>query len=120
MLDVVGRELDGVRFCHVGDLGCLLTDGQVKSIGPVDALLLPVGGHFALDVAKLDTLVEQLHPRVVVPMHFKTRYTPNLPIAPVDEFLRGKGNVKRLGAAAFAIGKGDLPAQREIWLLEMP
>lgn len=111
--------LDGVRFCHVGDLGCLLTDEQVKSIGAADVLLLPVGGFFTLDVAKLDKLVVQLNPRVVVPMHFKTRYTPNLPIATADEFLHGKSHVKRLGSAVFAIGKSDLPAQREIWLLEI-
>lgn len=111
--------LDGVRFCHVGDLGCLLTDDQIKSIGPVDVLLLPVGGFFTLDAGKLDKLVVQLNPRVVVPMHFKTRYTPNLPIAPVDEFLRGKTNVKRIGSATFAVGKANLPAQQEIWVLEI-
>ncbi|MFA5193912.1 MAG: MBL fold metallo-hydrolase, partial [Verrucomicrobiia bacterium] len=52
--------IDGVRFCHVGDLGCLLTDEQIKNIGPVDVLLLPVGGFFTLDTAKLDKLVAQL------------------------------------------------------------
>lgn len=112
--------LDGVRFCHVGDLGCLLTDEQLRNIGPVDVLLLPVGGHFTLEVARLDRLVAQLNPRVVVPMHYKTRYTPKLPIAPVDEFLRGKANVRRLGSATFTIGKAGLPAQPEIWVLEIP
>lgn len=116
---VYSFELDGVRFCHVGDLGCLLTDEQIKNIGPVDVLLLPVGGFFTLDVAKLDRLVAQLNPRVVVPMHFKTRYTPKLPIATADGFLRSKSNVKRLGTAAFAVGKSDLPRQQEIWVLEI-
>ena len=111
--------LDGVRFCHVGDLGCLLTGEQIRSIGPVDVLFLPVGGHFTLEVAKLDKLVAQLNPRVVVPMHYKTRYTPRLPVAPVDEFLRGKSNVKRLDSAVFSVGKSDLPAQQEIWVLDI-
>lgn len=109
--------LDGVRFCHVGDLGCLLNEEQVKSVGPVDVLLLPVGGFFTLDVAKLDKVVAQLNPRVVVPMHFKTRYTPKLPITTADEFLRGKSNVRRLGSATFAVSKTGLPAQQEIWVL---
>jgi len=116
---VYSFELDGVRFCHTGDLGCLLTDEQIKSIGPVDVLLLPVGGFFTLDVAKLDRLVAQLNPRVVVPMHFKTRYTPKLPIETVDGFLRGKSNVKQLGTAAFAVSKAGLPARQEIWLMEL-
>jgi len=116
---VYGFELDGVRFCHTGDLGCLLSDEQIKNIGPVDVLLLPVGGVFTLDTGKLDKLVAQLNPRVVVPMHFKTRHTPKLPIETVDGFLRGKSNVKQLGTAAFAVGESDLPAQREIWVLEI-
>jgi len=116
---VYSFELDGVRFCHPGDLGHLLSDEQIKSIGPVDVLLVPVGGHFTLGVAKLDRLVAQLNPRVVVPMHFKTRYTPNLPIASVEDYLRGKSNVKRLGSASFAVSKSALPAQQEIWVMEM-
>jgi L-ascorbate metabolism protein UlaG (beta-lactamase superfamily) len=113
---VYSFELDGVRFCHVGDLGHLLTAEQTKSIGPIDVLFMPVGGHFTLDVGKLDRLLEQLNPRVVVPMHFKTRYTPRLPIASVDEFLKGKKHVKQLSASEFTVSKADLPAQLEIWV----
>lgn len=116
---VYGFEVDGVRFCHLGDLGHLLSDAQIKSIGPVDVLFLPCGGFFTIDVGKLDRLVGQLNPRVVVPMHFKTRHTPKLPIAPADSFLAGKSNVKRLGADSFAISKDGLPARPEIWLLEI-
>lgn len=116
---VYSFELDGVRFCHLGDLGHLLSDAQVKSIGPVDVLFMPSGGFFTLDVGKLDKLVAQLNPRVVVPMHYKTPFTPKLPIAVVDEFLRGKTNVRRLGASTFSIGKAGLPAKQEIWVLEI-
>ena len=37
-------ELDGIRFAHCGDLGHLLSDQQVKEIGRVDVLMIPVGG----------------------------------------------------------------------------
>ena len=116
---VYSFEIDGVRFCHVGDLGHLLDDAQTKSIGPVDVLLLPVGGFFTIDTGKLDKLVAQLNPRVVVAMHFKTRYTPQLPIAAVEAYLKGKPAVKRLGADSFSISKSDLPAKQEVWVLEI-
>lgn len=111
--------MDGVRFCHVGDLGHLLDAEQLKSIGPVDVLLLPVGGYFTIDTGKLDKLVAQISPRIVVAMHFKTRYTPQLPIAAVDAYLKGKPSVKRLGSDSFAVSKDDLPAKQEVWVLEI-
>ncbi len=116
---VYSFEMDGVRFCHVGDLGHLLDDAQLKSIGPVDVLLLPVGGFFTIDTAKLDKLVSQINPRLVVAMHFKTRYTPKLPIAAVEEYLNGKPAVKRLGTDTFSISKAGLPAKQEVWVLEI-
>jgi len=116
---VYSFAMDGVRFCHVGDLGHLLDEAQLKNIGPVDVLLLPVGGYFTIDTAKLDKLVAQINPRVVVAMHYKTRYTPQLPIATVDAYLKGKPAVKRLGSDSFAVSKDALPAKQEIWVLEI-
>ena len=37
-------EVDGVHICHLGDLGHLLTEEQVAELGPIDVLLVPVGG----------------------------------------------------------------------------
>ena len=34
-------SLDGVRVCHLGDLGHLLSDEQIRDIGEVDLLLIP-------------------------------------------------------------------------------
>src|SRR5207247_8487389 len=82
-------EMDGLRFCHAGDLGqSKLTDEQVARIGPVDVLFLPAGGHFTTEPKDLRPLIDQLKPRVVVPMHYKTPYTRDLPLVRVDEFLK--------------------------------
>ena len=40
--------VDGVRVCHSGDLGHPLSDKEVKQIGKVDVLLLPVGDFLPL------------------------------------------------------------------------
>jgi L-ascorbate metabolism protein UlaG (beta-lactamase superfamily) len=115
-------ELDGIRFCHVGDLGHVLSAGQIQSIGGVDVLLIPVGGHFTLDVGKVRTVINQLKPRIVVPMHYKTKYTPKLPVAPVDDFLDKNKDlpVKKISASQFVLTKDQLPKSTEIWLLETP
>ena len=37
-------EFDGLRIAHLGDIGCELTEEDVRTIGPVDILIFPVGG----------------------------------------------------------------------------
>ncbi len=63
--------LQGVRFCHLGDLGHLLAEEHVEAIGPVDVLFIPVGGVFTIDAEMAWVVVDQLAPKVVVPMHYR-------------------------------------------------
>jgi L-ascorbate metabolism protein UlaG (beta-lactamase superfamily) len=76
-------------IAHLGDLGHLLTDEQVKAIGPIDALLIPVGGHFTIDAEAAKKVCDQLKPRrIIMPMHYKTdALKPELPLARADAFL---------------------------------
>lgn len=111
--------VDDITFCHVGDLGHTLSPAQVKSIGPVDVLFVPVGGFFTLDPSKVDQVIKVLSPKIVVPMHFKTGYTPDLPIQGPEAFLKNEKNVKKLGSASFEITKDSLPKDREVWVLEV-
>lgn len=88
-------EADGLTLCHLGDLGHELTDAQVKAIGPVDVLLVPVGGVYTLNGGAAKRVVEQLKPRrFVVPMHYAVPGYDDL--LPPDEFLDGQPNVKRM------------------------
>src|SRR5581483_1048248 len=44
-------EVDGVHIVHLGDLGHLLSPAERKKIGPVDVLMLPVGGVYTINGA---------------------------------------------------------------------
>lgn len=64
---------DGVRILHCGDLGqTKLTEDQLRQIGNVDVLLIPVGGVYTIDGKEAVGIVEQISPRYVVPIHYKT------------------------------------------------
>ena len=65
--------VDGLNVCHLGDLGHLLTPGQIADIGKVDVLLLPVGGAFAISLAEAVEVQKQLHAVITIPMHYRTR-----------------------------------------------
>jgi L-ascorbate metabolism protein UlaG (beta-lactamase superfamily) len=110
-------EVDGIRVCHLGDLGHLLDGRQVSEIGSVDILLIPVGGYFTIDARAATQVCNQLKPRVIIPMHYKTE--KGLPeLAGVDEFLRGKTNLKRLDSSEAEFKREGLPATSQIIVLK--
>jgi L-ascorbate metabolism protein UlaG (beta-lactamase superfamily) len=66
-------EIAGLTIVHLGDLGHTLTETQLKRIGPVDVLLIPVGGVYTINGLDAQAVVEQLRPaRYVLPMHYGT------------------------------------------------
>lgn len=88
---VFAVEAEGVRLVHLGDLGHLLDDAQREAVGRPDVLFIPVGGTFTLDAQRAKSCAEQLKPRMIVPMHYQTRFSEDLGIAPVTEFLQLMG-----------------------------
>jgi len=110
-------ELDGIRVCHLGDLGHLLDNRQVKEIGSVDILLIPVGGYFTIDAKVATEVCNQLKPRVIIPMHYRNEKVLT-PIKGVGEFLRGKAKVSRLDASDVEFKRGELPATSQIIVLK--
>jgi len=109
-------EVDGLRVCHLGDLGHQLSDKQAAELGRVDILLIPVGGFFTIDAEVAGQVCNQLQPKVIIPMHYKTAKC-DFPIAGVDEFLKGKEGVSRLDASEVELKQGELPATTQIIVL---
>jgi len=110
-------EVDGIRVCHLGDLGHLLEGKQVEEVGTVDILLIPVGGYYTIDAKAATQVCKQLKPRVIIPMHYRTgKGIPG--IFGVDEFIKGKNNVTRLDSSEVEFERGKLPATTQIIVLK--
>ncbi len=88
-------ESDGLVFCHLGDLGHELSEEQVKAIGPVDVLMIPVGGIYTINGETAKKVVDQLKPKLfILPMHYGTKVYND--VQPPDEFLEGQKKVNKL------------------------
>lgn len=111
-------ETGGLRIVHLGDLGHALTQAQIDAIGPVDVLLVPVGGFFTIDAAGATEVVEQLGPRVVIPMHYKTDASTISQLRPVQPFLAQKEVEEK--SSTVELDVDDLPSRGSavVWLLE--
>lgn len=109
-------EVDGIKICHLGDLGHILTPAQVAGIDGVDILFLPVGGIFTINFQEATEVMLQILPKVTIPMHYKTKDL-NFSIDGVEKFLNGKEKIKRL-PSEIEIKKENLPETSEIWVME--
>ena len=109
--------LDGITLCHLGDLGHVLSQSEVEAIGPVDLLLVPVGGFYTIDAKEASEVARQLNPAIIIPMHFKTGKC-DFPIAPVEEFTKGKANVKVMDSSEISLDKGELAKETKIVVLQ--
>jgi L-ascorbate metabolism protein UlaG (beta-lactamase superfamily) len=110
-------DIDGVRVCHCGDLGHKFTAEQLKAIGKVDVLLIPVGGFFTIDARTAGEVAGQVGAAVTIPMHYKTEKV-DYPIAGVEEFIKGKNNVTRVDGSEAEFKAGQLPAGPQIMVLK--
>jgi L-ascorbate metabolism protein UlaG (beta-lactamase superfamily) len=108
--------VDGVKVCHLGDLGHVLSDADAKQIGPVDLLLMPVGGVYTIDPAQATQTAQKLTPNIVIPMHYKTPHC-GFPLAQVEDFTSGKAGVKTVKGSEVEIKKEKLPQALEIIVL---
>lgn len=109
--------MDTVNICHLGDLGHQLSSAEIKTIGKVDVLLIPVGGLFTLDANAASMVYDDIKPRVAIPMHYKTDCCQWLKTT-ADDFAKGKKHVKKLDTDEVEFSAGEMPETGEVWVLK--
>lgn len=113
-------NIDGIKICHLGDLGHTLTEEQVGEIGAVDVLLIPVGGVYTIDSSQASEVVSSLEPKVVIPMHYSM---PDLnqetfaKLSEVEEFVKELG-LEPVRDSKYAITSDKLPEEMQLVILE--
>ena len=111
-------EVDGIKVCHLGDLGHPLDDKAIADLGKVDIVLTPVGGNYTIDAEVATELCRKLAPKVIIPMHYRNERCSDFPVAGVDEFVKGKTGVSQPDASEVAFKPGELPATTQIIVLK--
>lgn len=97
-------ETDGIRLCHLGDLGTVPSKDELLGLTDIDYLLTPVGGTYTIDPAAADKLITTIMPRVVIPMHYGMK--PGIAkLLPLSAFIDGKSEVQYADASPYKLGK---------------
>ena len=109
--------VDGINLCHLGDLGHDLSREEMAQVGSVDILFIPIGGLYTIDARVASQVIDDLKPKVVAPMHYKTPKC-NFPITGVEDFIADKKNVNKLNSSEIEFKSGKLPETTEIVVLQ--
>lgn len=110
--------IDRIRICHLGDFNKKLTDELLDKIGNIDILIIPVGGGNSLTAEEAKEVIEEIDPRIIIPMHYLME-DQDTELKPVQDFLRkmGKGEIEAQNI--FKITRSQLPEDKsEIIILE--
>ncbi|NLT34772.1 MAG: MBL fold metallo-hydrolase [Gaiellales bacterium] len=114
---IIVVDVEGLRVAHLGDLGHELDAAGRAHVSMVHVLLIPVGGFYTIDATAAARTVQALQPQVVIPMHYKTDLV-DMPIAPVEDFLRTQSRVMRIAGSTLEITLETLPAETTTMVLE--
>ena len=114
-------EAGGVRFLHIGDNRAEWPTEVLHAVGDIDVLMVTVDdSKHLLTYEQVDSLVQRLRPRVVIPMHYAI---PGLTSAacellPPEAWLAHQQTVRRLETDQFDFTARNLPSQTEVWLFQ--
>lgn len=100
-------QIDGMKLCHLGDLGHELSPSQLEMIGKVDILLIPVGGVYTINFEEAIKVVQQLNPHIVIPMHYKT-VAVKFNIEGLDNFTPSFEDIERPSSQVLEINKENI------------
>lgn len=97
-------EVGDVRIALLGNIAPKVTEEQLEELGVIDVLIIPVGGTgYTLDATSAATIVRQIEPKVVIPVHYAdAALSYEVPQESVDVF------TKELGAPIEETGKYKL------------
>lgn len=100
--------MNGVSICHLGALGTKLTAEQLEQIGDVDILFVPVGGSGSMDAKKAKEVIEQIEPRIIIPMMYCDE-SDECGYGPLQPFLSEMGAQNNESMDEFTLKKSELP-----------
>ena len=113
-------EAGDIRVALIGNIYEKVSETQLEDLGIVDVVIIPIGGGgYTLDPTGAATIVRQIDPKVVIPVHYNdSALKYEVPQAELDEFIKELGApVEELPKAKFKSASA-LPTALTIYKLE--
>jgi L-ascorbate metabolism protein UlaG (beta-lactamase superfamily) len=106
-------ELADLCIAHLGHLHHVLTPEHLADIGQLDVVMVPVDGTWTMDQGGMLEVIAQLHPPLLIPMHYFGTHTLELFLSKVRETYA----VKLSDSASVTLSRATLPTRPEVLVL---
>ena len=106
-------ESAGLCIAHLSHLHHLLTEQDLVLLGHIDVLMAPVDGVYTMSQQDMAKVLDQMHPRLVLPMHYFMREV-------VDRFIdlvHDRFSVRIGASSTLRISRATLPERPTIIVL---
>ena len=101
-------KISDVAVCHLGNQSDDLSDENLDAIDGIDVLLVPIGGGPVISTEQAITIINQIEPRIVIPMYYKIPKVKTK-LEPVGKFCKELGVSKQTPQPKVNIKKNNLP-----------
>jgi L-ascorbate metabolism protein UlaG (beta-lactamase superfamily) len=106
-------DIADLCIAHLGHLHHKLTPTHLAELGPIDVVMVPIDGVWTLNQEDMIEVLQQIKPRIVIPMHIFTRAT-------LDKFLTRIGDlyaVRQANSSTIMLARSQLPERAELVVL---
>ncbi|HPC30865.1 MAG TPA: MBL fold metallo-hydrolase [Candidatus Paceibacterota bacterium] len=106
-----------MKLCFLGDLGeKKLKEESLQKVSNADILFIPIGGNYTIDGEEAISLINQIEPKIIIPMHYKIEGL-KLKLDSEDKFLKAFSKKPEV-LDKLVIRKTQLPQETRIVLLK--
>ena len=109
-------EMGSLCIAHLGNIGHLLTEEQIKILQRVDVMMVPIDAMTNLGFEDVITVIGQVRPPIVIPMHYDMARQAELFAA----FASGQYPIKLIAQSQLTLSRSMLPKATEIYVLAHP
>ena len=104
-------SMDEICVAHLGDLGHLFNENQIKMLGKIDVLFVPLGqGGFRITAEDAVKIVGQVKPKIVIPYHYRWE-------GYVEEFAQTFKRVRKVKGNRVRLSKDNLKKNAELEII---
>ena len=107
-------EISGLCIAHLGHLHHILTKEQLRNLGRIDVLFVPVDGGMTISHPQALAVIKQIEPRLVLPMHFGFFGAPDAFFEVAKEFY----TIRSEAGSTLLVSRKTLPRLTEIRFLQ--
>jgi L-ascorbate metabolism protein UlaG (beta-lactamase superfamily) len=109
-------EMGSLCLAHLGNIGHLLTEEQVKVLQRVDVMMVPIDAMTNLGFEDIIKVIDQVKPPIVIPMHYDVARQADL----FAGFAREHYPVKKIAQSQLTLNRSMLPKSTEVFVLAHP